>query len=238
MRQTMKLSINIILYILLLLGLSSGLFAQSSISRDVHIVKGEKSKRGISTVSGDIVIGNNAEVKAAITTVSGDIIIGAKAEVEHVKAVSGDILIGKSARTESLISVSGDIVLYERSDIQGSIKTVSGDIVCATGSDIQGDLNTVSGDIELDDARLRNDLQTVSGDIALFNGSIIEGDIIISRKSNHIGHEMSRLKVVIDMNSVVKGSIKVKEPDTNVIVYLTNGGKVRGEIINAEIRQQ
>ncbi|MEA1878630.1 MAG: DUF4097 family beta strand repeat-containing protein [Bacteroidota bacterium] len=232
----MKLSSTIVICTILA-GFTSQLVAQSTVSQDIHIMRGEQSQRKVTTISGDVSIGSDAEVKASITTVSGDIEIGAKAKVENISSVSGDISIGKKARTRDLESVSGDIHLYPRSIVHGSIEVVSGDITCETGTDIRESVSTVSGDIELDDTRLREHLETVSGDISLFNGAIIEGDIIISRRANLSSVNRGRLKVIIDMNSVVKGNIRVEEPNTNVIVYLTNGGKVKGKIINAEIRK-
>ena len=222
----------------ILLSLSSIGNAQSSVSKDIHIAKGKKSSRNISTVSGDIFVGNGAMVRGNVSAVSGDISIGSKASVENIEVVSGDISIGKGAKAINLETVSGDIHLYEKSDVGGSIETVSGDIKCDSGSDVVKNIETVSGDVELDDARLRGFLKTVSGDISLFNGSMIDGDIIIDRKPDFVIYHDSKLKIIIDMNSVVKGSILVKEPDSNVIVYLANGGKVQGEIVNAEVRKQ
>ncbi|NQV15433.1 DUF4097 family beta strand repeat protein [bacterium] len=237
MKHNMK-PIASILFYSIFLGLSIGLLGQTSVSQDIHITKGDESRKNVTSVSGDVVIGGGAKLKASVSTVSGDVEIGAKSEVKQVNVVSGDISVGKGAETGNLESVSGDIRLYARSDVRGSIETVSGDVICNSGCKISNNLTTVSGDIELDDSILRGDLKTVSGDIALFNGSIIEGDIIIDRKSKFFTQDLGKLKVIVDMNSVVKGSIRVKEADTNVIVYLTNGGKVKGEIINAEIREQ
>ncbi len=237
METFMKRSSNIII-LALILGLSSGLMAQSTVSSDIHLVKGKKYSKPVSTVSGDIVIGNGTIVRANISAVSGDIEIGSKAHVENINAVSGDISLGKAAKAGELETVSGDIHLYEKSDVKGSIETVSGDINMDSGSEVKINIETVSGDIELDDSRLGGTLETVSGDISLFNGSIIDGDIRIDRKSNAIFSHPGKLKIIIDMNSVVKGSILVKEPDSNVIVYLANGGKVRGKIENAEVREQ
>ena len=222
----------------ILIGLSSLAYAQSSVSKDIHIAKGKKSSRNVSTVSGDIFVGNGAHVKGDVSAVSGDISIGSKASVENIEVVSGDISIGKSAKTRNLETVSGDIHLYEKSDVDGSIESVSGDVNCDSGSDIVESIETVSGDIELDDSRLRGFLKTVSGDISLFNGSMIDGDIIINRKPDVVLFHDGKLKIIIDMNSVVKGSILVKEPNSNVIVYLANGGKVQGEIVDAEVRKQ
>ncbi len=237
MPGTMK-AITKILTVILLSGFSTGLSAQTTVSQDIYIVKGAESRRAISTVSGDISIGSVANIKSNISTVSGDIEIGAKAKVEQVATVSGDISVGKGARTHSLETVSGDIHLYSRSDVLGSIETVSGDLICDTGCDIRKGMITVSGDIELDDTRLRGNLKTVSGDISLFNGAVIDGDIIISRKRNFMSGTMGKLEVIIDMNSIVKGNIRVEESETNVMVYLTNGGQVKGEIINAEVRKK
>ncbi len=224
--------------VLILLSLSTLAFAQSSVSKDIHIAKGKKSSRNVSTVSGDIFVGNGAMVKGDISAVSGDISIGSKASVQDIEVVSGDISVGKGAKTRNLGTVSGDIHLYEKSEVDGSIGTVSGDVNCDSGSDIVENIKTVSGDVELDDARLRGFLKTVSGDISLFNASTIDGDIIIDRKPDAVLYHNGKLKIIIDMNSVVKGSILVKEPDSNVIVYLANGGEVKGEIVNAEVRKQ
>ena len=222
----------------ILLVLSSFAYAQSSVSKDIHIAKGKKSSRNVSTVSGDIFVGNGAMVKGDVSAVSGDISIGSKASVQNIEVVSGDISVGKGAKTKNLETVSGDIHLYEKSEVDGSIETVSGDVNCDSGSDIGEYIGTVSGDVELDDSRLRGSLKTVSGDISLFNGSMIDGDIIINRKPDIVLYHNGKLKIIIDMNSVVKGSILVKEPDSNVIVYLANGGEVKGEIVNAEVRKQ
>ena len=237
MEQIMK-SRSFISVVSILFGLSSLAFAQNSVSSDIHSAKGKKVSRNISTVSGDVFVGSGARIKGGVTAVSGDIEIGSKAFVQNVEVVSGNISIGKGASAAQLETVSGDIHLYEKSGVSRSIETVSGDVNCDSGSDITKNIITVSGDIELDDSRLRGNLKTVSGDISLFNGSMIDGDIIINRKSNAVLFHDGKLKIIIDMNSVVKGSILVEEPNSNVIVYLANGGKVKGKIINAEVREQ
>ena len=214
------------------------LMGQSSVSRDIILSAGEVSERGISTVSGDITIGKGARVKESTSTVSGDVEAAVKSQIQSVNTVSGDISIGKNATCTSLETVSGDVTLYDGCQVKGTIETVSGDVKANGGCDIFEDISSVSGDIELDDVRLRGNITNVSGDISLYNGSVVEGDIIINRKYELLNGPQSRVKIVIDMNSVVKGSIRVKEKDTNVVVYLSNGGKVRGEIINAEIREQ
>lgn len=223
---------------LLCLGLSLGLFAQSSVSRDIVIEAGKVSDRGISTVSGDITVGKSARIKGNIESVSGNIEVAVKSKVKHVSSVSGDIAIGKNVSCENLETVSGDIDLYEGCQVEGGIETVSGNITGRGGCDIFENIESVSGDVEFDDVRLRGDIETVSGDISLFNGSIVEGDIIINRKPEFFSRNLSKLEIVIDMNSLVKGSIRVEEKDANVFVYLKNGGKVRGEIINAEVVEQ
>jgi DUF4097 and DUF4098 domain-containing protein YvlB len=237
MEQIMKLR-ALITTVSVLIGISSLAYGQSSVSKDIHIAKDKKSSRNVSTVSGDIFVGNGAFLKGEISAVSGDISIGSKATVQNIEVVSGDVSIGKGATTKNLEVVSGDIHLYERSKVDGSIETVSGDVNCDSGSDIREYITTVSGDVELDDSRLRGYLRTVSGDISLFNGSIVEGDIIIDRKPDLVIYHDNKLKIMIDMNSIVKGSILVKEPNSNVIVYLANGGEVKGEIVNAEVRKQ
>lgn len=223
-----------LLSISLILALSLPAFAQSSISKDLYIDAGEKSDRKVHSVSGDVVIGKRARIQESVSTVSGDIEIGAKAEVGPVETVSGDIDLAKGAEAASVESVSGDIHLYGSNRIHGKLKTVSGDITAESGSKIDGLIITVSGDIELDDSRVQDNLQTVSGDIDLYNGSVVNGDIIINRKRSG-NFPMGRLEVVIDLNSVVRGSIRVLEEDTNVKVHLSNGGKVEGQIINAEV---
>lgn len=228
---------SIISVLSILIGLNTIAFAQNSVSTDIYIPKDKKISKDVTTVSGDISVGNGARIKADVSAVSGDIEIGSKATVGNVSVVSGDISIGKGANTSSLETVSGDVHLYEKSNVEGSIETVSGDIKSDSGSETAEYMKTVSGDVELDDARLRGKLKTVSGDISLFNGSMIDGDIIISRQPNSLIRYNSELKIIIDMNSVVRGSILVKEPNSNVVVYLSNGGKVKGKIENAEVKE-
>lgn len=224
--------------LILLFSLIVNLSAQTSVSKDIRIANGEKIDRKVSSVSGDITIGQKARVRASVSTVSGDIEIGAKARIEDIGSVSGDLSIAKGAQTYSLETVSGDIHLYGENEVEGTIKTVSGDVVGESGSKIKENIITVSGDIELDDTSLDGDITTVSGDISLFNGTYVSGDIIIKRKNSPMQHVTGTMKVIIDLNSVVHGSIKVSEPDTNVIVILSNGGKVDGDIVNAEVRRQ
>lgn len=227
-----------ILIILSILLMSLPAWGQSSVSKDINIQPGHESDRDVSSVSGDVTIGKNARINGNISTVSGDVDIAVRARVGNINSVSGDLNLGKGVKAESCETVSGDILLYEGCEIDGAVESVSGDITAAGNCEIKGLISTVSGDVELDDTRLRGDIKTVSGDIALFNGSVVEGDIFINRKNDFMSGNLSKVKVVIDMNSVVKGSIRVKEKDTNVVVILSNGGKVRGEIINAEVRKQ
>ena len=219
----------------LILALTLSARGQTSVSRDIYIDAGEKVTRNVHSVSGDIVIGKRAKVHESVSTVSGDIEIGPKAEVGEVESVSGDIDVAKGAETGSITSVSGDLHLYGSNRARGFLKTVSGDITAEGGSRIEGSIYTVSGDIELDDTKGLENIETVSGDIDLYNGTVIAGDIIIKRKKNINQLPMGRLEIVIDLNSVVKGSIKVLEEDTNVQVHLSNGGKVEGMVINAEV---
>jgi len=233
----MKRMSSISILVLLIVS-TTQLMGQSSVSSDIHIPKGKKVNKNVSTVSGDIFIGADAVISADISAVSGDIEIGTKARTGKVDVVSGDISVGKGARTGSLETVSGDIRLYEKSQVEGTVETVSGDVNCDSGVEISEQIKTVSGDIELDDARLRGDIVTVSGDISLFNGTMVDGDIHIQRKPGTVIKIPMKQKVIVDMNSVVRGSIIVDKPNTNVIVYLVNGGRVKGEIVNAEVRKQ
>lgn len=212
--------------------------AQSTVSKDIYLEAGEKTNRKVSSVSGDITIGQKVEIANDVSTVSGDIEIGPRSKVEDVETVSGDIAVAKGAQVGKLESVSGDIELYGNNRVDGRIKTVSGDVNAQTGSDIHSDIETVSGDIEMDDTRVRGDLATTSGDISLFNGTFVDGSIFIHRKKNPMQMKMGKLEITVDLNSVVKGSIIVDEDDTNVVVYLSNGGKVEGEVVNAKLIRQ
>ena len=219
----------------LILALTLTAEGQTSVSKDLYIDSGAAVSRNVHSVSGDVFIGKNTKIEGSVTTVSGDIEIGPKAEVGNVESVSGDIDFAKGVETNAVSSVSGDLHFYGANRIRGILKTVSGDITAENGAKCDASIITVSGDIELDDTEVREYIQTVSGDIDLYNGTIVAGDIIINRKKGLNPLPMSRLDVVIDLNSIVRGSIKVLEDDTNVRVHLSNGGKVEGEIINAEV---
>ena len=209
--------------------------AQSTVSKDILITKGERVKKEISSVSGDVTLSSGVIAERSVSTVSGDVQLGSKTNVGDVNTVSGDVDAGKRSKVSSIETVSGDIHLYEAVEVDGLIESVSGDVTCDGGSEVKGDIQTVSGDIEMDDTRVRGDLATVSGDISLYNESFIDGDILINRKNSMSPMPMGKLEILIDMNSTVKGSIKVKEDNTNVVVILANGGKVKGEIINAKV---
>ena len=82
---------------------------------------------------------------------------------------------------------------------------------------------------------VEEDLTTYNGNIELLENTVVSGDVIVKEKhgSNSDYHE---LKIEID-KSVVEGDLINKDPDTQVQVFLSNGGKVKGRIINAKVME-
>jgi len=70
--------------------------------------------------------------------------------------------------------------------------------------------------------------------VTLANNSRVAGDIVIKGKSTRFAKKKA-LEITVSEGSVVEGAIIVRDEKRKVTVILSGGGKVMGEITNAEV---
>ncbi|UCH98437.1 MAG: hypothetical protein JSV88_16770 [Candidatus Aminicenantes bacterium] len=208
------------------------------VNRSIHIRDGETVNSGASTVNGSITVGNNCTIRGNCNTVNGRIKVGSDSEVRSLKTVNSGITVGKNTVVEGSIgTVNGSVTCYDHVKVDRSISTVNGSVKCSKGVRIEGSISNVNGNFALKNTAVMGDIKTHTGDITLLDKSIIEGDIIIKR-SHSISRRLRTIDITISEGSVVKGDIIVKDDDLEVKVFLSQGGKVDGKVINAEVVNQ
>lgn len=185
------------------------------INKSHWIADGEVSSGSKSTVNGSIHIGKNSEVKGGCRTINGPIIVGAFSKVEDLETINGNIRVEKGAV------------------VNGDIKLINGNLHCDNGVKIEGDAGTINGKINIEGTFVEKDLYTYNGDMKLYDKTIVSGDIIIKdRRGNSLDYH--DLYVELD-DSTVEGDIINEDPDTDLTVYISNGGQVKGRIENARL---
>jgi len=203
-----NLTIMGLLLVTVLLGTGAG------INESIRVGAGEVRDKDLSTVNGSINIGDDAQINGECSTVNGSIKVGSDAMVENLATVNGGIHVGVGTVVDKDVTV------------------VNGSITMDSGSQA-GEVSNINGRIKLHGAQVAGDISTVNGDVDLEDGSRVGGDIII-QKNKGKNHRDAPLKITLDGDSVVEGSIIVKA-DFEVEVHLTNGGRVMGRIEGAEV---
>ena len=84
---------------------------------------------------------------------------------------------------------------------------------------------------------MEDNIKTYNGNISLKDKCVIYGDILIKRSKGKSDRRRN-FKIRLSDNSVVGGDIIVRDDRMNVTVYISDGGKVKGKIKNAEIVKQ
>ena len=149
--------------------------------------------------------------------------------------ICGSIKISEECSVRNVESVNGSIRIGEETEVRSDIKTVNGSISCSEGVVVGDDISTVNGSIKLKNTEVMESITTYNGSVTLTEKSIVRDDIIVKdNKGNN--NRRQPLKIIID-NSVVEGDIINREDDIEVIVYLRNGGRVKGEIIDADVEE-
>lgn len=185
------------------------------VNRSIQIADDETKSDDCSTVNGKITIGDRA-------TVAGD-----------CRTVNGAIRVGTNSKVKSLRTVNGTIKIAQGSNVSGDLETVNGSIILSEVS-VLGNIETVNGRIRLTHTSARKDLTTVNGHIDLTEKSHLAGSIII-KDSHRTWTHRQPIEILIADDSVVDGDIRVQDDDLEVIVYLKDGGTVKGDIINAKV---
>lgn len=187
------------------------------------------------SVNKSIVIDDGDKVHGSRNTVNGNIYVGSDCRIDgDLRSVNGGIEIGSHSKVQDLQAVNGRIEVGRETMVRGSIESVNGSVTCDRGVEIQGRLTTVNGNIDLENTIVEHDIKTYNGDITLSDESIVRGDIIIKRsKGSSRRHRL--LKIEITNGSVVEGDIIVGDRWLDVKVYLSDGGKVRGRVRDADV---
>ena len=187
----------------------------ASVNRSQSLADGGRSS-GMSSVNGSIRVGAGCTVDGGCSTVNGRVEVGDDSSVAEVETVNGRVVLGRNVR------------------VRGDAATVNGSVSVGAGSQVAGDVTTVNGGIELDNARVGRDLQTVNGDVLLRNGSVVNGAVVIKGQHGFFSG-IHRLEIRLEGASRVEGGIDVRDPDSEVTVFIGRGSEVRGEIRNAKV---
>jgi DUF4097 and DUF4098 domain-containing protein YvlB len=187
-----------------------------SVNQSITIPDGEKRAAGLNSVNGSITIGRDCEIGGECRTVNGRIKVGDDSRVSDLGTVNGGITLGRE------VTVAGDV------------DTVNGPVHCHSGTTVDGEVTTVNGDIRLENTRVEGNVRTYNGDIHLEAESRVLGDLVVEdNKGSH--SERGQLRIDITDGSVVSGDVIVRDEDLDVVVHISGGGAVKGEVIGAKI---
>lgn len=204
------------------------------INTSIHIADGETVEGGRATVNGSVRIGSGCEVRGTCRTVNGRITVGKSTTVGRLATVNGSISIADEVTVAGDVgTVNGSLVLGAETDIKGGLETVNGSVECGSGA-VAKDIRTVNGGISLSGTRVGGSLTTTNGSVVLTDEARIAGDVVIRGKDRR-GAKKKDIEIRISGNSVVEGGIIVRDPGRRVTVILSDGGRVEGEVRNAEI---
>jgi len=188
-------------------------------------------------VNQSIDVGDDERIKDDLLTVNGSIRIGKRSQIDgDCRAVNGNIFIDDDSRARDLNTINGRITLGKKVEIRGDIVSINGSISTEPGTVINGELSTINGEIDLRGTEVGQDLVTLSGDVFLRDETVIKGDVRVDKKGM-INDSSNRLYLTIRISdgSVVEGDVIVEDREREVTVDLRAGGRVLGEIRNAEI---
>ena len=207
----MKLSRLLLLSIFLSL-----LFTGCRVNESYWIGDGESSHGSKDTINGEIHIGESSEVTGACRTINGSIDVGNFSRVQTLRTINGSIEIGKDV------------------EVNGDISGINGRIYCKPGIKVMGEVGNVNGEIKLEGTLVEDDLTTYTGNIKLYDKTIINGNIMI-KEVHGSSPDYNSLYIEITDDSIVEGDIINKDDDTEVTVYLSNGGRVKGRVKGAKV---
>ncbi len=173
-----------------------------------------------------------------ITTVNGSITIGKDCEVLGLcRSINGNIRVGEGSIVSDLQSVNGKIAIAENVRVDGNIGAINGGVTIKSGVVVAHDIDVINQHIRIEGAEIGGNISIQNGDVFLRDKTILEGSILVDAEGLFESEGSRRRTVLIEISggSVVKGNIEVGDQNIEVKVRLRDGGKVLGEVINAEI---
>jgi len=201
--------------------LASASFAGASVNKSIRVDDGETADHELNSVNGSITVGSRAELQRSAET------------------VNGGIRVGDDSRTRDLVSVNGGIRVGDRVTVDGDLRSVNGSVEAGGETVVTGRLETVNGGIDLRGTKVEGNLQTVNGRVRLDRGSRVQGDLVIEGRNNH-GWSSHSKPLVIELRdgSVIEGDVDVRDEDRKVVVRLSGGSAVKGQVRGAEVVQE
>jgi len=207
--------------------------AGCGINQTIRVADGEILDSGRSTVNGSVIIGADCQVHGSCRTVNGRVTVGAGSKVGGLQTVNGSIRLDESVSvTGDLATVNGSISLANHVSVGGEVETVNGSLTIGTGGSVTADVSTVNGSIQVTTSEIGGDVVTTNGNVSLLDHTQVAGDIVVEGKPPR---NREPLEILITGDSVVQGDIIVRHPNRKVQVFLTEGGRVEGEIHDAEV---
>ena len=203
----------------------------ASINKSVKVEAGGESD-GASSVNGSITVGEDAVVTGGVSTVNGSIRVDSGATIEDASTVNGGVRIADKVQAEDLSTVNGAIKVGQSVTVDGEIEAVNGSIMVEKGSKISSNVSNVNGHIELSGAEVGGDVSTVSGDVDVIDGSVINGDLVVEKRSGWSWGNSTKRKprIVIGPGSSVKGTIKLEQEVELFISETAEVGGVEGKM--------
>lgn len=206
----------VLLFSLLLL---FGYACNVEVNQSVRIDDGTKHRDDITTVNGSITIGKDCEVLGLCRSINGNIRVGEGSTVRDIQSVNGKISIAENVR------------------VDGDLSAINGGVTIKSGVVVTHDIDVINQHIRIEGSEIGGNISIQNGDVFLRDKTTLEGNILVDAEGLFESEGSRRRTVLIEISggSVVKGNIEVGDQRLEVKVRLRDGGKVLGEVINAEI---
>ena len=192
------------------------------VNKSIEIADGEKYHDDIMTVNGSITVGKNCEILGSCQSINGGIEIGEGSIVRDVSSVNGNISIEKNVR------------------VNGELNSINGSLTIKSGTVVTQNIDVINQFIRINGSEIGGNITIDNGDVLLGTKTTVEGDILISTERMIEIEGSKRRSVLIEIfdGSVVKGNIEVGDETLEARVMLRDGGRVLGDVKNAEVIDQ
>jgi predicted acyltransferase (DUF342 family) len=188
------------------------------------------------SINGGLSVEDGQKVNHDLLSINGSIWVGTECRIRGwCRSINGSIEIGDSSQITGLQSINGQLNLGRNVWIKSGLMSINGSIQCEPGCRIGNDIRTVNGSIQIDSTEVKGDISTHNGDIRLAGGSVVRGNVIIRHSKNENHRDRRPIQIDIDGRSLVEGNVEVRDPDVDVEVRLSNGGRLAGKAVGAKV---
>ena len=190
---------------------------RASINGGLSVDDGEKVNHDLVSINGSIRVGSDCQIRGWCRSINGGIEVGDHSQITGLQSINGQLNLGRDVW------------------IKSGLMSINGSIQCEPGCRIGKEIRTVNGSIQIDSTEVKGDVSTHNGDIRLSGGSVVRGNVIIRHSKNENRRSRRPIQIEIDGNSVVEGNVVVHDPDAEVEVMLSNGGRLAGKAVGAKV---